>query len=125
MIPGWFDLVYLTNTGAAWGMLKDSNRGFLVLALGALIILVVLYRQGTFDRPLSRIGFFLLLPGVMGNLADRVWRGHVVDFLSFDLHVPGAHPWPAFNVADSCICLAVAAFLLGSWQELRQPEPAG
>ena len=45
----------------------------------------------------------------MGNLTDRLLHGHVIDFLLFDLHVPLAHPWPAFNVADSCICIAVAA----------------
>jgi signal peptidase II len=123
VIPGWFDLVNVTNTGAAFGILKDSNRGFLLLSVAALIVLAVLYWQGAFERPLARVGFFLLIPGILGNLTDRLLRGHVVDFLSFDLHVPGAHPWPSFNVADSCICLAVAGFLIGSWQDLRRPEP--
>jgi signal peptidase II len=123
VIPGWFDLVSVTNTGAAWGMFKDSNRGFLVLSVAALIILAVLYRQGAFDQPLTRAGFFLLIPGILGNLTDRLGRGHVVDFLSFDLHVPGANPWPSFNVADSCICLAVCGFLLGSLLDLRNTEP--
>jgi signal peptidase II len=121
VIPGWFELVYFTNTGAAWGIFKDSNRGFLVLSIVALIVLAVLYRRGAFDQPLARVGFFLLIPGVLGNLTDRLARGHVVDFLLFDLHVPLANPWPSFNVADSCICLAVAGFVLGSFQDLRRP----
>ena len=123
VIPGWFVLVYATNTGAAFSMLTNNNRGFLLLSVGALIVLAVLYRQGAFDPPLARAGFFLLIPGILGNLTDRMMRGHVVDFLSFDLHVPGAHPWPSFNVADSCICLAVGGFLLGSWQDLRHSKP--
>ncbi len=124
VIPGWFDLVYLTNTGAAFSLLQNSNRGFLLLSAGALVVLAVLYRRKAFEPPLARAGFFLLLPGILGNLTDRLVRGHVVDFLSFDLHVPGAHPWPSFNVADSCICLAVGGFLLSSFQELRR-EKAG
>src|SRR3989442_8800056 len=49
----------------------------------------------------------LLLAGVMGNLTDRLIHGHVTDFLLVNLHVRLADPWPAFNVADSCICIAV------------------
>jgi signal peptidase II len=123
VIPGWFDLVSVTNTGAAWGIFTNGNRGFEILSAVALVVLAVLYRQKAFDQPLARAGFFLLIAGILGNLTDRLLRGHVVDFLSFDLHVPGAHPWPSFNVADSCICLAVAAFIFGSWQDLRRPAP--
>ncbi len=122
VIPGWFDLVSVSNTGAAFGMFTNSNRGFLALSILALIVLAVLYRQGAFDHALSRAGFFLLIPGVLGNLTDRLVRGHVVDFLSFDLHVPGAHPWPAFNVADGCICVAAASFILVSLLDLRRPR---
>jgi signal peptidase II len=121
VIPGWFDLENVTNTGAAWGMFQHGNRGFLWLSIGALLVLAVLYRQGAFEQPLARAGFFFLIPGILGNLTDRLARGHVVDFLRFDLHVPLANPWPSFNVADSCICLAVTGFILGSWQDLRRP----
>ena len=124
VVPGWFELVSVTNTGAAWGMFSNGNRGFELLSVAALVVLAVLYRQKAFDQPVARAGFFLLLAGIAGNLTDRLLRGHVIDFLSFDLHVPGAHPWPAFNVADSCICLAVGAFLFGSWQDLRRQQPS-
>ncbi len=122
VIPGWFDLVYWTNTGAAFSMLSHSNGFFLVLSSVALVVLAVLYRRGAFDAPWPRAGFCLLVPGVLGNLTDRLARGSVVDFLLFDLHVPGAHPWPAFNVADSCICVAVGCFLIGSWFDMRRAE---
>jgi signal peptidase II len=62
----------------------------------------------------------LLLAGVLGNLTDRLTHGHVIDFLLVNLHVRFANPWPAFNVADSCICIAVISFIIHT---LRQkPE---
>jgi signal peptidase II len=57
----------------------------------------------------------LLLAGILGNLTDRFLYGHVIDFLLFDLHVPYAHPFPAFNVADSCISIAVLLFIIHSF----------
>ena len=120
IIPEFFSLVYWTNKGAAFGMFQNRYVFFLALSAVALIVLTVLYRRGAFNDPLPRAGFALLVPGILGNLTDRLAHGHVIDFLLFDLHVPFAHPWPAFNVADSCICVAVGCFLFGSWQDYRQ-----
>ncbi|MEI8234070.1 MAG: signal peptidase II [Verrucomicrobiota bacterium] len=120
VIPGFFTLVHWRNTGAAFSMLSDSNRFFIGLSAVALVVLAVLGRRGKFsDRP-SRIGWAMLLAGILGNLTDRAWHGSVVDFLLFDLHLPYANPWPAFNVADSCIFCAAALFL---WQSFREPQP--
>jgi len=58
----------------------------------------------------------LLFSGVLGNLTDRLLHGAVIDFLSFDLHIPFANPWPSFNVADSCICIAAVLFVAASWK---------
>jgi signal peptidase II len=122
VLPGWFDLVYLTNTGAAWGIFQNGNTGFLILSAAALAAMGFLWRKGAFEHPFARVGFGLLMAGILGNLTDRLARQHVVDFLSFDLHIPGANPWPAFNVADSCICVAVTAFLASSWSDLKRPS---
>ncbi len=122
VIPPWFALVHWSNTGAAWGMFANANPFFIALSALALVVLAVMYRSRSFAAPWPRAGFFLLLPGVLGNLTDRIVHGHVVDFLLFDLHVRFAHPWPAFNVADSCICVAVGCFLVGSWQDARRPS---
>ena len=71
------------------------------------------------------IALALLLAGVLGNLTDRLLYGHVIDFLLFNLHVPLADPWPAFNVADSCICIAVVFFIIHSFRQGRRaPQPA-
>ena len=126
VIPGFFDLVHWHNTGAAFSVLSNSNPFFIGLSVVALVILTVLARRGMFQDRLSRLAWALLLAGILGNLTDRLFHGYVVDFLLFDLHVPFAHPWPAFNVADSCIWVAVAFFVIQSFREQASgPQEAG
>ncbi len=111
VIPGFFNLTHLYNTGAAFGMLHDSNLFFIVISTVAFFALVILRRY--FVGRLMQIGWVLLLGGILGNLTDRLRVGHVVEFL--DLQFRSA-PWPSFNVADSCICIAAGLFLLASFQ---------
>ena len=115
VIPDFFDLCYLANTGAAFSSFHDNNGAFIVIALVALVGIVIAAWRGVFPDRFSRIGTGLLVGGILGNVTDRVLHGHVVDFLLFDLHVRFADPWPAFNVADSAICCAVGVFLLASF----------
>ena len=119
LVPGFFELWHSTNRGAAFGMFQGGSAFFLALALVAIVVLAILWRQGTFAGRWSAAGLCLLVPGILGNVTDRIARGHVVDFLSFDLHFPGAHPFATFNVADSCICVAVGCLLIGSFYEGR------
>ena len=119
VIPGFFDLVHWRNTGAAFSMLSDSNVFFIALSCAALAVLAVLAWRGKFQDRMSRVGWALLLAGILGNLTDRIFQGSVVDFLLFDLHVRFANPWPAFNVADSCIFVAAGLFI---WQSFREPK---
>ncbi len=116
VIPGFFDLVYVTNTGAAFGSFKDSNLFFIVLSAVTLIALLFFHWRGSFRDSWSRVGFAFLVSGILGNLTDRIVHHHVIDFLDFYV---GANHWPAFNVADSCICIAVALFLIASLRESR------
>jgi signal peptidase II len=120
VIPGFFDLVYVTNTGAAFGSFRNSNPFFITVSTITLLVLLVLQLRGMFRDRLSRTGVALLMAGILGNLTDRLLLNHVIDFLSFDLHIPFANPWPSFNVADSCICVAVGLFLIGSILEERK-----
>jgi signal peptidase II len=138
VINGFFHLVNITNTGAAFGSFKNNNAFFIVISSVALLFaLVLLLRRPdamASQKPRSLwlthdawrdVSLALLLAGVLGNLTDRLLYGHVIDFLLFDLHVPYAHPWPAFNVADSCICIAVVCFIINYFrQEKKTPEPA-
>ena len=115
VIPNFFDLCYLANTGAAFSSFHNNNGAFIVIALVALVGLVIATARGVFPDRLSKIGVGLLVGGILGNVTDRLIHGHVVDFLLFDLHVRFADPWPAFNVADSAICSAVGLFILASF----------
>jgi signal peptidase II len=117
VIPGFFTLVQWHNTGAAFGMLRDSNLFFVGLSVVALVALFIFSRRGAFPGRLPRIAAALLTAGILGNLTDRLAHQFVVDFLLIDLHVPFANPWPAFNVADSCICTAAGLFIIGSFLE--------
>jgi signal peptidase II len=118
VISDFFHLVNVTNTGAAFGSFRNNNTFFIVISSIALLIVVVfLLRQRSRDV-WRDVSLALLLAGILGNLTDRLLYGHVIDFLLFDLHIPYAHPWPAFNVADSCISIAVVLFIIRSfWKE--------
>ena len=117
VVPEFFALVHVTNTGAAFGSFKNNNLFFIALSCAALIfVLTLLLRPHPRDR-WRDISFGLLLAGIVGNLTDRLVHGAVIDFILFNLHVPFADPWPAFNVADACICIAVGCFIIHSLKE--------
>ncbi|MEI6032744.1 MAG: signal peptidase II [Verrucomicrobiae bacterium] len=119
VIPGFLNFVQVHNTGAAFGILKDSNAFFIVLASVALAVMAALAWRGVFLGALMRIGAALLATGILGNLTDRIFRGYVLDFL--DVILPWYGHWPAFNVADSCICIAAGLFVLDSFLPHREP----
>lgn len=122
VIPGFFNLVQVHNTGAAFGMLKDSNPFFIGLASAALIVMLILTIKGAFKDRLSQIAAALLVSGVAGNLTDRLIHGHVIDFLDFIL--PWYGRWPSFNIADSCICIAAGLFILASFLDGKKTKVA-
>lgn len=118
VVHQFFYLVNVANNGAAFGSFKNNNTFFIFLSCAAFIfVLFLLLRPQESSEPLRDLSLALLLAGVMGNLTDRLAHGHVIDFLLFDLHMPLAHPWPAFNVADSCICIAVVCFIIDSFRK--------
>jgi signal peptidase II len=122
IVPEFFALVNVTNDGAAFGSFKNNNTFFIVLSCVAFVfVFALLLRHSRIRDPLRDISLALLLGGIMGNLTDRFLHGHVIDFALFDLHVPFAHPWPAFNVADSCIFIAVACFIIHSLKKRKEP----
>jgi signal peptidase II len=110
VLPGFFNLTHLHNTGAAFSLLRDNNLFFILLSSAVFLALIFLRRH--FTGRLMRSGWILLLAGIIGNVADRMRLGHVTDFLDFQF---GSYHWPAFNVADSCICVAAALFLLSGF----------
>jgi len=116
VIPDFFTLVNVINTGAAFGTFKGNNTFFVGISILALVVVTVLLLRSHRVDLWRDVSLALLLAGILGNLTDRLLYGHVIDFLLFNLHVRYADPWPAFNVADSCISIAVALFIIHSFR---------
>ena len=112
IIPGFFNLVHVRNTGAAFSILAGVNsvwRQSLFVGLTIVVVGILLFAYGKLrpeDR-WTRTAYALITGGALGNLVDRLRLGEVVDFL--DCYV-GAYHWPAFNLADSAI--SVGALML-------------
>jgi signal peptidase II len=119
IVPDFFSLVNITNTGAAFGSFKGNNTFFVIISIVALIVVTVLLVRRSQPDPWRDLSLALLLAGILGNLTDRLLYGHVIDFLLFNLHIRYADPWPAFNVADSCISIAVALFVIYSFRRQK------
>jgi len=109
VIEGIFNLVYVRNPGAAWGILGKQGAVLIVLSIAVLFLLIVYRRSFLADGIGHKIVFGLMLGGIVGNLVDRIRYGWVTDFLDFHI---GARHWPAFNIADSAICIAVGLYLI-------------
>ncbi|WP_417908582.1 signal peptidase II [Candidatus Electronema sp. PJ] len=121
VIPGFFNLVLVHNTGAAFGMLSNMpllwrQVFFVGVASTALIVMVLMQCKLGRQHPLYAVSFGLISGGAVGNVIDRLKQGSVIDFLDF--HISGYH-WPAFNVADSGITVGVGIFLLIQFLEDR------
>jgi signal peptidase II len=121
VVPDFFNLVNVTNTGAAFGSFRGNNTFFVVISVVALVVVTVLLVRHNRSDPWRDISLALLLAGILGNLTDRLLYGHVIDFLLFNLHIRYADPWPAFNVADSCISIAVVLFIIHSFGKKEHP----
>ncbi len=109
--PGIFRLIYVENTGAAFGMLQGRQVFLLILtgvALSGLFWWLLTRASG--KPPLLRAALWLLFGGAMGNFADRLFLGAVVDFMEIRLF-----SFPVFNVADCCVSFAfvlISGFIL-------------
>ena len=114
VIPGYFDIVFVLNPGAAFGFLATlseqvRNPFFILVSVAAAILIVFYHTRFLHADRLATVALGLILGGAIGNLIDRLRYGMVVDFLDF--HVSRYH-WPAFNVADSAISIGVGLMLL-------------
>src|SRR5438445_8713705 len=114
VIPGLFNITYIRNSDAAFGILAGTHAGFRLLFFGltsvlALALLGTIYaRLAPADR-IGRISVASIFGGAVGNLIDRIRSGEVIDFLDFSIM---EHHWPAFNVADAAITVGVGFLIL-------------
>ena len=128
VIPGLFKLSYTENPGIAFGMLNSGNVKWLLVAISAVAVIVVIYyiRRTPISNTLLLWSLSLLAAGICGNLIDRLRLGRVIDFL---LVYYKDYRWPVFNVADTAITIGAALMaieLFLSPQTERAPiaEPA-
>jgi len=130
IIPNFFQLVHVRNTGAAFGIGANAASPIvpLLLNVGAIAVFVVVviysFRSAVSDR-LLQTGLHLILGGAIGNLIDRFRFKSVIDFLDFYVTVGGReHHWPAFNVADSAICIGIGLLFLDMRRRPAEVKPA-
>ena len=116
-ISGIFDLSFVQNYGASFGMLSGGVTSRVILSLiSSGVAIGLLYWLGRLTRPVAAAGVTFIIGGALGNLYDRVAYGYVVDFLDFS---GLGFPW-VFNVADAAINVGVGLLLLDAWQTRDQ-----
>jgi signal peptidase II len=121
VIPGFFRLSHVLNTGAAFSLLENMppnavRIGLISFSVFAVAIVFFLLWQAGRTLTLTSVALALILGGAIGNLYDRIRFHHVVDFLAVKIY---HYNWPDFNVADSCIVIGAALMLL----EIFLPQP--
>ena len=121
VINGFFDFRYVRNTGAAWGMFSGQGAFLILLSVVMLGVIFVYRRQFLYDTKLHRVAGALMTAGIVGNLIDRLKWGFVIDFLDF--HVGDSH-FPAFNVADSAICVGVGLYITSQILDMIREKKA-
>ncbi|HZV80832.1 MAG TPA: signal peptidase II [Geobacteraceae bacterium] len=124
VIDGLFNITYLRNKGAAFSFLANASWRLpffilvSVIAVGAIMVAFTKLRN---DQHFAAVSLTLILSGAVGNLIDRIRLGEVIDFL--DVYWRNHH-WPAFNIADSAICVGVALLALDMVREERRMKHA-
>lgn len=107
IIPKFFELTYVTNTGAAWSILEGQRMFFIILSIG--VSLVLIYTIVKEKENLISLALSLMLAGTLGNLYDRIFHGFVRDMLSFNIF---GYDYPVFNIADSALVLGVVLIIV-------------
>lgn len=110
IIDNFFHITYVRNKGAAFSFLSNASWRlpfFITISIVAAIVILIAFRKLRDDQKMAHTSLSLIFSGAIGNLIDRVRLGEVIDFLDAHWY---QHHWPAFNVADSLICVGV--FLL-------------
>ena len=124
VIHGFFNLVHVRNTGGAFGIFGGERGGlgsllFVVVSLAAIGSILFLFVRLREDEKRLSFSLSLVLSGAIGNLIDRLRYGEVVDFLDFYLL---SYHWPAFNIADSAICLGIGLMALEFLKRSTKPQ---
>ncbi len=103
-----FNITYITNTGAGFGIFREFNLPLLFLLIAVAGFILIYF--DSFKTKYEKICLSLVLAGVIGNAFDRLFYGFVVDFIDFNF-------WPAFNFADSAICVGIIGLVIYYWKK--------
>ncbi len=124
IVDGFFKFVHWGNTGAAWNIFSGNNSTLIVVMLLAFVALFLTRHHFDSHTLMGQVAFGLIFGGIAGNLADRLIRHEVVDFIRFYLQQRGGDEigFPAFNVADTAICTGVALIFLITWKNEHAPD---
>ena len=123
VVQNFFDITYIRNKGAAFGFLADSSFRlpfFILVSIIAIVVILGIFRKLRPEQRFNAIALSLIFSGAVGNLIDRARLGEVIDFLYFHWH---QHYWPAFNVADSAICVGVFLLAFDMLLDERRKKP--
>ena len=119
----YFDWFLTYNTGAAFSLLADAGGWqrwlFTAIAIVISIVIVQWLRNLPADETLTALSLSLILGGAIGNLIDRIWLGHVIDYIQVWL---GSYPFPAFNLADAAISVGAVLLIISSFIGERKPD---
>ncbi|MRR34352.1 signal peptidase II [bacterium] len=122
VIGNFFDIIHARNPGAAFSFLSNSSfrLPFLItISLVASVAVIAIYRKLMPEQKLTALSLALILGGAVGNLIDRIRLGEVIDFLNVHWY---QHYWPAFNVADSALCVGVGLLAVDMILEERRKK---
>jgi signal peptidase II len=122
VVENFFNITYLRNKGAAFGFLANTSYRlpfFILVSLVAIIVIMVVFAKLRPDQRFTALALALIFSGALGNLIDRVRLGEVIDFLDAHWY---SHHWPAFNIADSAICVGVFLLAIDMFVEERRQK---
>lgn len=122
LCDNFFHITYVRNRGAAFSFLSHASWRipfFITVSIVASLVILVAFRKLRDDQRLAQISLAMIFSGAVGNLIDRIRLGEVIDFLDAHWY---QHHWPAFNVADSLICVGVFIMAIDMIREERRAK---
>ncbi len=122
VVQNFFNITYIRNKGAAFGFLADSTYRlpfFIMISVIAVVVIIGIFRKLRPEQKLTAFSLSLIFAGALGNLMDRIRLGEVIDFIYVHWY---EHYWPAFNVADSAICVGVFLLAIDMLRDERRQK---
>ena len=127
VIDGYFNITYVRNTGAAFGMLSDAPETFrklffLIIPVVAVVVIFFMLKTTPAEDRIQVYSLSAIAGGALGNYVDRLKHGFVVDCI--DVHFKHHYTWPAFNIADSAIVCGVFALFFLIIRDMKREKEA-